>query len=307
MKRLSSLTMAAVLSLWLPACGDSACPSPVFGAPSTATWPTAAPGLAQGLVVVRWAATGGDPLPERYYATVRLRGPVDGGATPVQRVTLTAPRELTLETRDLEEHQRVSPRVAVTLEFDDSMGFVPCSHPGMSDAYLVDLTLTFDVPARTPPPASGRCGSTTATAASPRREPLAAADRRPPSRPWRRRSSAPPRVVEPAPHPQGSPTATDDEQALVLSLSRSVFMFGGPFDWLVDGVVTLLGATAIAVIALRSLVEACRWPPRARRCERGPRWCAGASTGTRRWSRRSSSRAARGSFSIAGTPSGART
>lgn len=149
MKRLSSLTMAAVLSLWLPACGDSACPSPVFGAPSTATWPTAAPGLAQGLVVVRWAATGGDPLPERYYATVRLRGPVDGGATPVQRVTLTAPRELTLETRDLEEHLRVSPRVAVTLEFDDSMGFVPCSHPGMSDAYLVDLTLTFDVPART--------------------------------------------------------------------------------------------------------------------------------------------------------------
>src|SRR5512142_2322829 len=101
MRKLIALGLAASLS-WAGLACTTGCPDPVFANPATATW-SSMPGTSSDAgvtgprtaVVVRWSPTHGDPLPDSYYAQVRLSAGTDGGA-PVQSVRLTAPRELTI-------------------------------------------------------------------------------------------------------------------------------------------------------------------------------------------------------------------
>lgn len=139
----------AAMALCLSGCGDSdRCPSPVFAPPVTVSWSPAAAG-AVSPVVLRWAATPGDPLPEGYYEPFSVEDVPDGGRIPVRSVRRTGARELTFDMSDLDTYLRDRPSFGVRLRFPDTMDFAPCRHPGMSDQYVVDVTFDFHVSART--------------------------------------------------------------------------------------------------------------------------------------------------------------
>lgn len=140
---------AAAASRALAACGGDACPSPVFGEPVTVTWPPAS-ATVDGVtpVVLRWSAAN-DPLPERYYEPFSVEAPPDGGRIPTDAARRTGVRELTFDMRNLDAYVRATPRFTARLRFPDTMGYVPCSHPGMADQYVVDVTFDFNAAART--------------------------------------------------------------------------------------------------------------------------------------------------------------
>lgn len=152
----SLVTLRAVRALaltgLLSACGDGdGCPTPVFAPPATASWThDTTPAATNDRVVVRWAPTSGDPLPDRYYEPMIFSAAPDAGRLPVSAITRTAPRELTLEMSNLGSYLRaVSTTVVVRMRFNDTRAYVSCTHPGMSDAYVVDLTLVFDANTQT--------------------------------------------------------------------------------------------------------------------------------------------------------------
>ena len=133
----------------LPACGGSNCPAPTFGEPVSVTWPPSS-STSTGVtgVVLRWTANG-DPLPERYYEPFSVESGGDAGYAPVTAARRTGARELTLDMRDFDAYVRTHPRFTVLMRFPDTMQYVSCQHPGMSDAYVVNVTFDFDVTAHT--------------------------------------------------------------------------------------------------------------------------------------------------------------
>lgn len=148
LRTVRALALAGMLS----ACSDgSGCPSPVFAPPATASWThDTTPAATGDRVVVRWAQTAGDPLPDTYYEPMVFSAAPDAGRTPVTTITRTASRELTLEMPNLGSYLRtVSSTVVVRMRFNDTRAYVSCSHPGMSDIYVVDLTLVFDTNTQT--------------------------------------------------------------------------------------------------------------------------------------------------------------
>lgn len=143
------LACFAALALSLSGCGDGdRCPFPVFAPPATVTWPPAGAD-AEYPVVLRWAATAGDPLPDRYYEPYSFEALRDGGPIPVRAVRRTGARELTFTMSNLDAYLRDRSSLSVQLRFPDTMEYVPCRHPGMSDQYVVAVTFDFNVVART--------------------------------------------------------------------------------------------------------------------------------------------------------------
>lgn len=145
--RLALVLGAVAASRALAACGGEACPSPVFGEPVTVTWlPATTDGVTP--VVLRWSAAN-DPLPERYYEPDSVEALPDAGSIPTSSARRTGLRELTLDLRNFDAYVRDRPRFTVRMRFPDTMGYVQCSHPGMSDEYIVDVAFEFNAAART--------------------------------------------------------------------------------------------------------------------------------------------------------------
>jgi len=143
------LAWIAALALSLSGCSDGdRCPSPVFAPPTTVAWPPAGADTEYPLVL-RWAATAGDPLPDRYYEPFSFEAVPDGGPIPVRAVRRTGARELTFTMSNLDAYLRDRSTLSVQLRFPDTIKYVPCRHPGMSDAYVVAVTFDFNVVART--------------------------------------------------------------------------------------------------------------------------------------------------------------
>lgn len=95
---------------------------------------------------VLWeAGTGrGAELPDRYFDNVRFF--TEAGMGIVQSVVHSAPRELTVRfdgdglAAFLETHTELK----ITLEFGDRTTVLDCTHPGMADAYYLDVFLVID-------------------------------------------------------------------------------------------------------------------------------------------------------------------
>jgi hypothetical protein len=129
-------------------CGN--CPFPVFANPTTARGPAAAASGAS--IVVRWSPSSDDVLPPSYYQHV-VDFNQDLGQVPekeakaiVLAVQPTGVRELTLgvDPARLDAFLRTHKDLNLWLRFNDTRGAVKCSHPGMFDTYIVELTLSFD-------------------------------------------------------------------------------------------------------------------------------------------------------------------
>jgi hypothetical protein len=97
---------------------------------------------------VLWdAGTGrGAELPDHYFDSVRLAQ--DLGAqikALVQSVEHSAPREIAVrfDGEALAAFLETQNTVKLTLEFRDRATVLDCSHPGMADVYLLDVTLVF--------------------------------------------------------------------------------------------------------------------------------------------------------------------
>jgi hypothetical protein len=111
------------------------------------TSPALAGGLEQGSdgaqVRILWdPGTGrGAELPSSYFDTVTVEGP---DAAAVSQVKLTKEREITVTFVDLAPILAAQSSLSFSLVFPDRREFIMCSHPGMADRYLLDVTLTFD-------------------------------------------------------------------------------------------------------------------------------------------------------------------
>jgi len=145
--RIALVLGALAASRAFAACGGEACPSPVFGEPVTVTWPPATTDRVTS-VVLRWSAAN-DPLPERYYEPYSVEALPDAGFIPTSNARRTGLRELTLDMLDFDAYVRERPQFTVRMRFPDTMEYVPCSHPGMPDQYVVDVTFDFNAAART--------------------------------------------------------------------------------------------------------------------------------------------------------------
>lgn len=119
-------------------CGDG-CPEPRFEQPEI---PDGVQSDADGdFVVVRWAASAGDVLPDDYYTTMELRETVE----PIRAASVTAPRELRIELSSrLDDYLGSGRTVELTFAMDDTQAWTDCSHPGMADVYFAHLVLTFE-------------------------------------------------------------------------------------------------------------------------------------------------------------------
>jgi hypothetical protein len=117
------------------------CPTPAVARPLVAER-VPSPPRGQELIVLRWAPSPDDRLPIAYYRQVTV---LEGDAPPaVQRVTLTAPREVTLELHDAGDFLTGQRDLAFTLTFPDVRTQMKCSHPGMADVHHVHVSVSFD-------------------------------------------------------------------------------------------------------------------------------------------------------------------
>ena len=127
-------------ALALAGCAGN-CPKPVFANPATVSASVGASGAEE--LVVRWSPSNDDPVPGTYYEYVAIRSD-SAQAYPSVSVRLSAPHELAIAVPDLAAFARDHHDVTLTLEFPDTRGFVPCSHPGQGDSHDVRLHLRFD-------------------------------------------------------------------------------------------------------------------------------------------------------------------
>lgn len=94
-------------------------------------------------VLIVWdAGTGpGATLPASYFDAPKIEGP---DAAAIAQAQHSGPQEITITFSDLAKTLANQSTIAFTLVFPDRRDFSGCSHPGMDDRYLLDVTLTFD-------------------------------------------------------------------------------------------------------------------------------------------------------------------
>ncbi|MCB9078449.1 MAG: hypothetical protein H6631_12695 [Anaerolineaceae bacterium] len=81
----------------------------------------------------------GTRLPKRYFEAVS----VEDKLGIVQSISLTDEREITIKFIGLSSYLQKKKSVDLSLIFPDREQFIACRHPGMSDMYLLKLSLTF--------------------------------------------------------------------------------------------------------------------------------------------------------------------
>lgn len=83
----------------------------------------------------------GAELPSSYFDIITIEG---SDAAAVAQAKHTAPMEITVTFADLAASLAIQSSLSFTLVFPDRREHIACSHPGMPDRYLLDVTLTFD-------------------------------------------------------------------------------------------------------------------------------------------------------------------
>ena len=81
-------------------------------------------------------------LPDAYFEDVVVGGGDDGAL--IETVSYTSERELTVVFGSLEASLAERDALSFTLEFPDRALHTNCTHGGMSDTYLLAVTLHFD-------------------------------------------------------------------------------------------------------------------------------------------------------------------
>jgi hypothetical protein len=87
----------------------------------------------------------GAGLPPAYFANVKVGfATQENVKTLITTVGATAERKITVSFGNLSAYLATTKELKFTLEFPDRRGFISCTHAGMADIYLLDVTLSFD-------------------------------------------------------------------------------------------------------------------------------------------------------------------
>lgn len=86
----------------------------------------------------------GADLPNDYFAQVELSAETSAEVVPlIESVTYSEPRNITVSFNDIAPYLAEQDTLTFTLEFPDRIRYIDCTHPGMGDNYLLEVTLNF--------------------------------------------------------------------------------------------------------------------------------------------------------------------